>query len=100
MASIKTYENKDKVVKKDELKNAPAAPVVEKDEKPLDAKGPMVLNGKHTLYNKSKQVTKDGVFKDNRLMEGKAYIYNDNGILERISVYKNGSYAGDTEVEK
>jgi len=100
VASIKTYENKDKVVKKDEIKNAPPAPVVEKDEKPADAKGPMVLNGKHILYNKSKQVTKDGVFRDNRLMDGKAYFYNDNGILERVSVYKNGVYAGDTEVEK
>lgn len=100
VASIKTYENKDKIAKKDDLKNAPAAPVVSKDEKPADAKGPMVLNGKHTLYNKSKQVTKDGVFKDNRLMDGKAYIYNDNGILERVSVYKNGVYAGDTEIEK
>lgn len=100
VASIKTYENKDKIVKKDDLKNAPAAPVVSKDEKPADAKGPVVLNGKHTVYNKNKQVTKDGIFKDNRLMDGKAYIYNENGILERVSVYKNGMYAGDTEIEK
>lgn len=100
VASIKTYENKDKVVKKDVIKNAPAPPVVEKDEKTLDAKGPTVLNGKHTLYNKNKQISKDGIFKDNRLMDGKAYVYDENGILERVSVYKNGSYAGDTEVEK
>lgn len=99
VASIKTYENKDKVVKKESIK-APVAPTVEKDEKPLDAKGPMVLNGKHTLYNKNKQVSKDGIFKDNRLMDGKAYVYDENGILQRISVYKNGSYAGDTEIEK
>ena len=96
--SIKNYENKDKIAKKED-KSAPA-PIVEKDEKPADVKGPMVLNGKYILYNKNKQVTKDGVFKDSRLMDGKAYIYNDNGILERISVYKNGSYAGDTEIEK
>lgn len=99
VASIKTYDSKTPIAKKDELKNAPIAPAVDKDEKTLDAKGPMVLNGKHTLYNKSKQVTKDGIFKDNRLMDGKAYFYNDNGILERIAVYKNGVYAGDTQVD-
>jgi antitoxin component YwqK of YwqJK toxin-antitoxin module len=98
-SSIKTYESKE-VAKKETLKTAASAPIVEKDEKTLEAKGPTVLNGKHTLYNKNKQIAKDGVFKDNRLMDGKAYIYNDNGILERVSVYKNGSYVGDTEVEK
>ncbi|MBP7808815.1 MAG: toxin-antitoxin system YwqK family antitoxin [Bacteroidia bacterium] len=98
VASIKTYENKDKVVKKDEIKNAPPAPVVEKDEKPIDAKGPTILNGKHTLYNKNKQVSKDGIFKDNRLMDGKAYFYKDNGSIDHVSVYKNGVYVGDTQI--
>ena len=32
-------------------------------------------------------------------MDGKAYIYDDNGILIRIAVYKNGIYVGDTQVE-
>ena len=59
----------------------------------------MVLNGKQTLYNKSKQITKDGWFKDNRFMEGKAFIYNDNGILTQIAVYKNGIYVGDAPIE-
>ena len=30
----------------------------------------------------------------------KRYIYDDNGILQRISVYKNGLYVGDAPVEK
>ena len=57
--------------------NAPKV-TVSKDEKPNEAvaqKGPMVLNGQATLYNKNKQITKDGVFKDNRLMEiGRAHV--------------------------
>jgi len=99
-ASIKTYDVKE-TAKKDVVKAPPVKEaIVSKDEKPADvAKGPMVLNGKHTLYNGNKQVTKDGVFKDNRLMEGKAYIYNENGILTRVSVYKNGVYVGDTQAE-
>ncbi|MGZ3899989.1 MAG: toxin-antitoxin system YwqK family antitoxin [Bacteroidia bacterium] len=98
--SIKTYDpKKEFVVKKDVIDNAPKI-TVKADEKPMDAKaGPMVLNGQHTLYDKNKHVTKDGVFKDNRLIDGKAYIYNDNGILTRVAIYKNGVYAGDGVIE-
>ena len=38
-------------------------------------------------------------FKDNRLMFGKNYIYDDNGILKRIEIYKNGGYVGDAQIE-
>ena len=71
------------------------------DEKPngANSKGPMVLNGQNITYNKLKLITKDGIFKDNRLMDGKAYIYDDNGILQRISMYRNGIYVGDTPIE-
>lgn len=85
--------------------NAPVVKVRE-DEKPNEAaipagkKPPTVLNGKYTLYNKNKQITKDGIFKDNRFIEGEAYFYNENGILERVAVYKNGMYIGDTQVEE
>ncbi len=104
VASIKEYQPKKPLVKKSEnpAENAPKIEV-KPDEKPNEAvakgKGPIILNGQHTLYNKAKQITKDGLFKDNRLMEGKAYIYDENGILTRIAVYKNGIYVGDTQVE-
>lgn len=103
-ASIKFFEPKKPIAKKSDVpaENAPKV-VVSKDEAPNEAAkktGPMVLNGQHTLYNKNKQITKDGVFKENRFMEGKAYIYNENGILTRVAVYKNGIYVGDTQVEK
>lgn len=104
IASIKEFQPKKPIVKSstDPAENAPKV-VITKDEKPNEAvapnKGPMMLNGQHTLYNKNKQITKDGVFKDNRLIDGKAYIYDENGILNRIAVYKNGIYVGDTQVE-
>lgn len=103
MASIKEFEPKKPIVKikEDALDNAPKVTVT-KDEKPNEAmasKGPVILNGQHTLYNKNKQITKDGDFKDNRLMNGKAYIYDENGILQRVSVYKGGSYVGDAPIE-
>lgn len=102
-ASIKTYDAPKEVT----AKKTEAAPVekgvtatVKADEKPIDApKGPTVLNGKHTLYDKNKQVSKDGIFKDNRLMDGKAFIYDNNGILKRVALYKNGVYVGDGVIE-
>jgi len=87
VASIKEFEPKI-VLKADEKPNGVAA-----------SKGPMILNGDHITYNKNKQITKDGFFKDSRLMDGKAYFYDENGILQRISVYKNGLYVGDAPVE-
>ena len=75
--------------------------VVAKDETMQDPakKGPTTLNGPNVLYNRNRQKTKDGIFKDNRLMDGKNYIYDDNGILQRIEVYKNGAYAGDAQID-
>jgi antitoxin component YwqK of YwqJK toxin-antitoxin module len=103
VASIKTFETNKEINKSnDAAKFAPSKAVAEvkKEEIVNDPKaGPLVLNGKHILYNKNKQVSKDGVFKDNRLMEGKAYIYNDNGILTRVAIYKNGVYVGDGSIE-
>lgn len=104
--SIKEFEPVKPIVQKSGKPedNAPVIKVAA-DEKPNEAavkkasKGPMVLNGKYTLYNKSKQITKDGVFKDNQFIEGKAYMYDENGMLTRVAVYKNGMYVGDTQVE-
>jgi len=104
-ASVKTYQPNKPVPKKSDnpADNAPVIKVKE-DEKPNEAavkggKLPTVLNGQYTLYNKNKQITKDGLFKDNRFIEGKAYIYDENGILVRIAVYRNGMYIGDTQLE-
>lgn len=110
VASIKTFEEKNKTEKKsDAEKFAPNKSLTEIKKEELastgiggggNKSGLASLNGQHILYNKNKQVSKNGVFKDNRLMEGKAYIYNDNGLLERVAIYKDGIYVGDGPVEK
>jgi len=94
-ASIKEFQPKKAIVARSANPADNAPPVkAREDEKPNEAvkkpaaKGPMVLNGHFTLYNKNKQISKDGVFQDSRLMEGKAYIYDENGILQRVAVYK------------
>ena len=55
-----------------------------------------VLNGYYVLYNRNKQKTKDGTFVDNRLKDGKNYIYDDKGVLVRVELYKDFKYIGDT----
>jgi len=103
VATIKTFESKEEIVKtNDAIKFAPSKAESEiKAEEKIENKTILAntLNGKHILYNKNKQVSKDGVFKDNRLMEGKAFIYNENGILSRVAIYKNGIYVGDGNIE-
>jgi antitoxin component YwqK of YwqJK toxin-antitoxin module len=99
VASIKVYENTAPKIEP-VIPNAPKV-TAKPEEKEMTANasksGP--LNGQHVLYNKNKQIAKSGLFKDNRLMEGKDYTYNDNGILTKISVYKNGIYVGDAPIE-
>ncbi len=75
--------------------------IVAKEETMQDpkAKLPTVLNGQNVLYNRNRQKTKDGIFKDNRFMEGKNYIYNNDGILLRVEMYKNGAYVGDAQID-
>ncbi|MBS1647842.1 MAG: tetratricopeptide repeat protein [Bacteroidetes bacterium] len=55
---------------------------------------PKMLNGYYVLYNQAHQKTKDGVFKNNRFMEGKNFIYNSSGQLSEIDVYKDGVFIG------
>lgn len=103
VASIKEFQPK-KPIKE----MTPVAPenakkiVATKDETLQDtkAKAPSMLNGYYVLYNKNKQKTKDGTFKDNRFMDGKNYIYNADGILKRIEVYKAGIYIGDSQIDE
>lgn len=63
------------------------------------ATGPLILNGRQILYNSKKQVTKDGVFKDNQFIDGKVYYYNQQGTLSRIAIYKGGVYVSDAQTE-
>ncbi len=54
-----------------------------------------LLSGYKYLYNKNRQVSKEGIFNDSRLIDGKVYTYDDNGLLIRIAIYKDGSFIED-----
>lgn len=101
-ATTKTYEPKKPIpVSKEPLAKAEPKVVVKADEKPnlpqvIDLK---TITGRHTLYNKNKQIAKDGEFYNGRLMDGKVYHYSGDGILTRIAIYKEGKYIGDGVIE-
>lgn len=56
------------------------------------------FNGRNTLYNKNKQVTQVGEFRDGRLWNGKWKKYDKNGIIEKIEIYKEGVYIGNAPI--
>ncbi len=60
---------------------------------PKDDKG--ITDGYHKTYNENKDILMDGEFKKGNLWNGKHYIYDENGLLERIEVYKDGKYVGN-----
>lgn len=102
-AASKTYEPKKPmpvIVEKapENPEGTTKPPVVKTDEAPN--LGMFNGEGKAVLYNKNKQVAKDGIFQKYKLMDGKEYIYTTDGILERIAIYKNGKYVGDGVIEK
>ncbi len=81
-AQTKRFEPKTAVPDraKQEEKAAPARNVVaKKDEKPNT--GHFDGNGHHKLYNKDKILTKDGYFRNYKLIDGKWYKYSSDNIL-------------------
>lgn len=100
-ASVEVYASKEAIkdpVKQviEEGKDIHAS--VAKEEKPNQ--GTFDGNGYKQLFNANKQIAKDGTFKRYRLMEGKQYVYDDNGLLKQIMIFKEGRYIGDGVIEE
>lgn len=77
---------------------AQAPDLLKNETKPVQSDKPNLVafdsNGNNTLYNKDKQVTQVGKFKNGRLRDGKWYRYDENGLLRRVEVYKEGRFIG------
>ncbi|MBI4945179.1 MAG: hypothetical protein HY840_02115 [Bacteroidetes bacterium] len=85
--------------KEETLPTGPAKVIDSKTEKVNDAQPPFNGDGFAKLFNMNKQISKEGEFKRYRLINGKDYIYNKDGILEKIAVYKDGRYVGEAPIE-
>jgi antitoxin component YwqK of YwqJK toxin-antitoxin module len=86
---VKQPEKVDKVEKK-----------VAKVEKAKPNIGTVDPEGYNKLYTRSLLLKWDGHYHHGKPWNGKKYIYDENGILTRIEVYKNGMYIGNGVIEE
>lgn len=101
-ASVKTYEPKEPMVAVVEEKAVEEkTTTVNTTDRPNEAVKHIggVPDGYNKLYNKNRVISQDGYFKNGKLVDGKWYRYNNDGILMRIEIYKKGVYIGDGVIE-
>ena len=55
-------------------------------------------NGYNKVYNVNDEISQDGTFKNGVLWEGKVYVYDKDGILLKVRVFKNGLYHSDGQL--
>jgi antitoxin component YwqK of YwqJK toxin-antitoxin module len=80
---------------KDPRANTEKAPAI---SKPIVKGGKFQPNGYNKVYNDEDEIWQDGDFKDGRLYNGKVYVYDRDGILLKVKVYKNGVYHSDGQL--
>lgn len=66
--------------------------------KPVVLSGKWQFNGYNKIYNSENEIWQDGIFKDGRLWDGKVYVYDKDGILLKVKVFKNGLYHSDGQL--
>lgn len=50
------------------------------------------------VYNENNELWMEGIFKNRQLWNGRLYIYDANGLLQKIEVYKLGKYHSDGQL--
>jgi antitoxin component YwqK of YwqJK toxin-antitoxin module len=97
-------------VEKSEQKEMVNPPVKSEDPKLKDSKAApklndaKVLSGKfnpnayNKVYNSEGEISQDGDFKDGKLWDGKVYVYDKDGILLKVQIFKNGKYHSDGQL--
>lgn len=55
-------------------------------------------NGYNKVYNEDDEIWQDGVFKEGKLWDGKVYVYDRDGILLKVKVFKGGVYHSDGQL--
>lgn len=80
-------------------------PLLEEDKSALKKapkynvdQGSYKSNGYNIIYNKSKEIWMEGEFKNETLWDGRLYIYDNDGLLLKVEVYKEGRYHSDSQL--
>jgi antitoxin component YwqK of YwqJK toxin-antitoxin module len=74
------------------------AEIAPKIVKPIVKGGKFQPNGYNKIYNSDDEIWQDGDFKDGKLHNGKVYVYDKDGILLKVKVFKNGIYHSDGQL--
>lgn len=77
---------------------AASAEMAPKIVKPIVKAGKFQPNGYNKVYNSDDEIWQDGDFKEGRLFNGKVYVYDRDGILLKVKVFKNGLYHSDGQL--
>lgn len=91
---------------KKEMVNPPVANVI---KKPTGESAPKIVsprtkgvkfqpNGYNKCYNTNDDIWQDGEFKNGMLWDGKLYVYDRDGILLKVKIFKNGVYHSDGQL--
>jgi len=60
--------------------------------------GEFKKDGYNKVYNGDEELWMDGKFKSGKLLDGKLYKYDSDGILLKIEIWKNGKYHSDGQL--
>lgn len=79
--------------------SGPAKETAPKVGTPITKNGePFKPNGYNKIYNKNEEIWQDGDFKSGKLWNGKVYEYDEDGILLKVKVFKEGVYHSDGQL--
>jgi len=97
-STVKEYKSREEFYDDFEAPNIPERIVVDakNNSKPLEV---FDKSGENTLYNRRKQVTQSGEFKNGRLWNGKWHRYDRDGKLSKVEIYQEGKFAGYASLE-
>lgn len=95
----RTFQEPQRTTELKPEENAKATTTVNQEEEKSNFKT-FTGNGFFTLYNTNLQPSQSGIFKDGKLWDGKMYLYNKNGIIRKIEIYKEGRYVGNGVIDE
>lgn len=92
VSTVKNYDKGEtKTVKEPEIIKSPTIlTTASTPDTPKEALGVFTGEGYHKLYNRNKQVDREGEFHEGKLINGKRFYYNAESELEKTVIYKNG----------
>ena len=90
--SVKIYENNKQVTatQNTEKETKTTHPQITNTNNSNENIG-ILSDGFHKTFTRLRKIDKEGMFKNGRLYTGKDYIYDADGNLLKINIYKNGS---------